>query len=127
MLHIDPYTEITCPWCFLTVAITDACCIAASNIADADVLADVAVAHGFGRKEARAIALDASRCQRIAQETASSRMAGVRSVPRFVFGNRFVIHGGPAKTTWPARSRPQCATSAERDKRNRALPSDPAG
>lgn len=94
MLHIDRYTEITCPWCFLTVAITDACCIAASNIADADVLADVAVAHGFGREEARAIALDASRCQRIAQETASSRVAGVRSVPRFVFGNRFVIHGG---------------------------------
>lgn len=51
----------------LAVAITDAHFLEAKNIADADVLADIAVAYGFERKEARAIAgggpIDSGRCQ----------------------------------------------------------------
>lgn len=78
----------------LAVAITDAYFIAARNIADADVLADVASAHGFSRDEAHAIALDPSQHRRVAQEAENSIAAGVRSVPHFVFEKRFAINGG---------------------------------
>ncbi|MCH8618920.1 DsbA family protein [Undibacterium sp. TS12] len=78
----------------LAVAITDAYFIAARNIADVDVLADVAAVHEFGRDEARAIALDFSQHKRIEQEAVNSTVAGVRSVPHFVFENRFAINGG---------------------------------
>lgn len=78
----------------LAVAITDAYFIAARNIADADVLADVAAAHGFSRDEALAIALDSSQHKRIEREAANSAAAGVRSVPHFVFENRLAINGG---------------------------------
>ncbi|NWK80165.1 DsbA family protein [Aquitalea sp. LB_tupeE] len=78
----------------LAVAITNAYFIAARNISDADVLADVAATHGFSRDEARAIACDSSQHKRIEQAAANSTEAGVRSVPHFVFENRFAINGG---------------------------------
>jgi predicted DsbA family dithiol-disulfide isomerase len=78
----------------LAVAITDAYFLAARNIADADVLADVAAAYGFSRDEARAIARDPTRHKRIEQEAENSAAAGVRSVPHFVFENRFAVNGG---------------------------------
>ncbi len=78
----------------LAVAITDAHFLEARNISDADVLADIAVAHGFGREEARVIALDPEQHRRVEQEAARSTAAGVRSVPHFVFGGRIAINGG---------------------------------
>ncbi|AUQ25735.1 DsbA family oxidoreductase [Dickeya zeae] len=78
----------------LAVAITDAYFLAAKNIADADVLADVAAAYGFSRDEARAIALDPTQHKRIEQEVENSTAAGVHSVPHFVFENRVAINGG---------------------------------
>ena len=64
------------------------------NISDADVLADIAVAHGFEREEARTIARDPEQHRRVEQEAARSMAAGVRSVPHFVFGGRIAINGG---------------------------------
>lgn len=78
----------------LAVAITDAHFLEARNISDADVLADIAVAHGFERKEARAIALDPEQHQRVEQESARSMAVGVSSVPHFVFGGHIAINGG---------------------------------
>lgn len=78
----------------LAVAITDAYFLTARNIADADVLADVAAPYGFSRDETRAIASDPTRHKQIEQEAANSIAAGVRSVPHFVFENRFAINGG---------------------------------
>lgn len=78
----------------LAVAITEAYFLGAKNIADADVLADIAVNHGFGRAEARTIALDPTQRGRVEQEAARSATAGVRSVPHFVFGGRIAINGG---------------------------------
>ncbi|MXV09222.1 DsbA family protein [Xanthomonas sp. LMG 9002] len=78
----------------LAVAITDAYFIAAKNIADAEVLADIAVGHGFDRDQARAIALDPAQHRRVEAEAARSADAGVRSVPHFVFGERIAINGG---------------------------------
>lgn len=78
----------------LAVAITDAHFLEARNISDADVLADIAVVHGFEREEARTIALDTEQHRRVEQEAARSTAAGVRSVPHFVFGGRIAINGG---------------------------------
>ncbi|NKI98769.1 DsbA family protein [Novosphingobium sp. SG707] len=78
----------------LAVAITDAHFLQAKNISDADVLADIAVAYGFERDEARAIALDPAQHRRVEQEAARSMAAGVRSVPHFIFGGRIAINGG---------------------------------
>ncbi|MBO9874389.1 MULTISPECIES: DsbA family oxidoreductase [Xanthomonas] len=78
----------------LAVAITDAYFIAAKNIADADVLADIAADYGFDRDRARAIALDPAQHRRVEAEAARSTQAGVRSVPHFVFAGRIAINGG---------------------------------
>lgn len=78
----------------LAVAITDAYFLEAGNISDADVLTDIAVAHGFEREEARTIALDPEQHRRVELEAARSIAAGVRSVPHFVFGGRIAISGG---------------------------------
>lgn len=77
----------------LAVAITDAYFLAVRNIADAEILADVAAAYGFSRDEARTIALAPTCHNQIEQEAANATAAGVRSVPHFVFENRFAING----------------------------------
>ena len=78
----------------LAGAISAAYFLDAKNIADADVLADIAVNDGFDRAEARLIALDPALRKRVEQEAAGSAAAGVRSVPHFVFGGRAGINGG---------------------------------
>lgn len=78
----------------LAVAITDAYFLAGKNIADSDLLADIAAGYGFSSSEARAIAMDPNQHRRVEQEAARSAAAGVRSVPHFVFGGRIVINGG---------------------------------
>ncbi len=78
----------------LAVAITDAHFLEAKNISDPDVLADIAVEHGFEREEARAIALDPEQHRRVELETAHAAASGIRSVPHFVFGGRVALSGG---------------------------------
>lgn len=78
----------------LAVAITDAYFITAKNIADADVLADIASDYGFDRDQARAIALDPEQHHRVEAEAFKSANAGVRSVPHIVFGESIALNGG---------------------------------
>ncbi|WP_088704703.1 DsbA family protein [Rhizobium sp. R693] len=78
----------------LAVAISEAYFLEAKNIADTDVLADIAIDYGFDRAEARAIALDPAQHERVEQEAARSAVAGVHSVPHFVFVGRVAISGG---------------------------------
>ena len=78
----------------LAVAITAAYFLEAKNISDADVLANIAVAHGFERQDALTIALDPEQHRRVEREAARTAAAGVRSVPHFVFGGRITINGG---------------------------------
>lgn len=78
----------------LAVAITNEYFLNGKNIADADVLADIAAAYGFTRAEARALALDPAQRKHVEQEASRSAAMGVRSVPHFVFGNRIAINGG---------------------------------
>jgi len=78
----------------LAVALSKAYFLDAKNIADVEMLADVAADHGFGRTEARALALDPVWRDRVELEAAKSNAAGVQSVPHFIFGGRFAINGG---------------------------------
>ncbi|MCO7254447.1 DsbA family protein [Dickeya oryzae] len=78
----------------LAVAITEAYFLHAKNIGKADVLADIAISHGFERDEALAIAHDQTWHERVAQAATDSAAAGVQSVPYFVFGTHVAINGG---------------------------------
>ncbi|MFG6487049.1 DsbA family oxidoreductase [Roseateles sp. BYS78W] len=78
----------------LAIAITDAYFLDARNISDGDVLADLAVNHGFDRQEARDLALGPAMRQQVAEEVTRSTVAGIRSVPHFDFGSRVAISGG---------------------------------
>lgn len=78
----------------LAIALTDAYFLEARNIGDSDVLADVAVHHGFDRGEALAIAQDSAAHQQVQEEVARSAAAGIRSVPHFEFGSGVAIGGG---------------------------------
>lgn len=78
----------------IAVAITEAYFLEARNIADANLLADIATAHGFKREEALAIASDPTWRTRVEAAAANSAAAGVRSVPHFIFGGRVGINGG---------------------------------
>jgi predicted DsbA family dithiol-disulfide isomerase len=99
----------------LAIAITDAYFLDARNIGNVDVLADIAVRHGFDRHEARAIALDAEARRQVEGEVAKSVAAGVRSVPHFDFGPGIAINGG--------RSEVEMASAIREAMRRRSQPS----
>ena len=96
----------------LAVAITDAHFLEAKNISDPDVLADIAVNHGFEREEARSIALDPEQHRRVEQEAAQAVASGVRLVPHFVFGGRIAINGGRSEDEIAAAIRQAAAVAA---------------
>lgn len=78
----------------LAVAMSKAYFIGAMNIGNVELLADIAVACGFDRVEALAVARDPAQRKRVEQEAARSAAAGVRTVPHFVFDGRLAINGG---------------------------------
>jgi len=78
----------------LAVAITEAYFLDAKNIADVNVLADIAISHGFERDEAISIATDPEWLARVEHEAANSMLQGIRSVPHFIFAEQFEINGG---------------------------------
>ena len=63
------------------------------NIADPDVLADIASDHGFERGEAYLLALDPAEHIHTRQEAAASSERGVTSVPHLVVGERLILNG----------------------------------
>ena len=62
------------------------------NISDKDVLSEIAAKHGFSIEEARSILADPREQAESEKQVASSRAAGVRSVPTFKIGD--VVMGG---------------------------------
>lgn len=78
----------------LAVAITHAYFQDGRNIGDADILADIAVDHGFERDEAFRFASDPAELEATRGEVALSAISGVTSVPHFVFDGRFTLVGG---------------------------------
>ena len=77
----------------LAVAVTSAYFQDGLNIADPDILADIASHHGFGRDEARRLALDDHEIARTREDVAVSAARGVTSVPHLILGERVVLVG----------------------------------
>lgn len=77
----------------LARAIGDAYYLDAKNIADADVLVEIAVAHGFDAEEAREIATDRARWAFIEQAAASASQQGIQGVPFFILAQKFALSG----------------------------------
>ncbi|MDJ0034140.1 DsbA family oxidoreductase [Pantoea ananatis] len=78
----------------LAVAITEAYFLKAMNIANTEVLADIATSYSFERSEALAVAEEPAWHARIDQAVADAFSAGVQSVPHFVFNAYVAFSGG---------------------------------
>lgn len=77
----------------LANAIAEAYFLAHRQINDDEVLADLAVAHGFDRAEALRLINDPEELA-ITEELANSAAAqGINGVPYFVFGNKYAMSG----------------------------------
>ena len=65
----------------------------ARNIADIDVLADIASRHGFITDEARAIAGDRTRYADIVAMAQDAARQGITGVPFFIFAGKYALSG----------------------------------
>jgi predicted DsbA family dithiol-disulfide isomerase len=65
----------------------------AQNIADEQVLADVAEGHGFTRHEALELATTPSELELTRDEALSAAQGGIRGVPFFIFSGTLAISG----------------------------------
>lgn len=86
--HAKPETHAA-----LASAIFDAYFLEGRDIGDADVLADIASAHGFDRAEALRIARDASELDAAREEAKEMAAEGIRGVPVFIFNDRVAVSG----------------------------------
>jgi len=77
----------------LAKAIGNAYYLEAQNIADPDVLAQIAKEFGFGVDEAKSIATDELRRQAIEQAAIGAAGQGIQGVPFFVFNNKYALSG----------------------------------
>ena len=77
----------------LATALFEAHFIHALNVADPDVLAEIAASHGFSVDEARQIATDPSELEIPRQEAAAAAEGGISGVPFFVFNRRLALSG----------------------------------
>jgi predicted DsbA family dithiol-disulfide isomerase len=85
----DPVTQL---------ALADALFVAhfldARNIADPDVLVDIASRHGFEPAVARRLLEDEAELEVTRTEAGRAAASGIRGVPFFVFDNRLAVSGG---------------------------------
>jgi predicted DsbA family dithiol-disulfide isomerase len=65
----------------------------AKDVSDPDVLASVAVRHGFTDAGARAIVTDPAELKLSTEQAQQAAAKGIRGVPYFVFANRFAASG----------------------------------
>lgn len=77
----------------LARALFEAHFLASRNIADADVLAEIAAAHGFTDAEARAAIADADALAETRKQAAAMADMGIGGVPFFVFDRRLALSG----------------------------------
>jgi len=84
----------------LATALGHACYIDGQNIADLDVLQNLALEHGFEREEAAALLVDPKVIKEVEHKAKWAAEAGVASVPFFVFNNAFVLSGAQSETAF---------------------------
>ncbi|SHF93207.1 Predicted dithiol-disulfide isomerase, DsbA family [Kaistia soli DSM 19436] len=77
----------------LARALFEAHFLQSRNIADADVIAEIAVGFGFSDDEARAVVVDADALHRTRQEAAAMADMGIGGVPFFVFNRALALSG----------------------------------
>jgi predicted DsbA family dithiol-disulfide isomerase len=78
----------------LAVAISHAYFLESRNIADLDVLGQIASGYGFTADEAAKLAADPAEQAITDQAAADAAAQGVRSVPHFVFNGSVTLNGG---------------------------------
>jgi predicted DsbA family dithiol-disulfide isomerase len=80
-------------------ALLDAYFLEGCDVGDAEVLAGLATAHGFGRDEARAIMRDEAELAETRADAARAAEDGVSGVPFFILGGRLAFSGAhPVET-----------------------------
>lgn len=67
--------------------------IEAKNIADENVLAELATAHGFTHEEAFELSTCRTELELTREEALSAARGGIRGVPFFIFDGRFAVSG----------------------------------
>lgn len=77
-----------------------ACYIDAWNISDLDVLADIAVRHGFKREEAKALAGTEDFQTQIEGAARDASAQGINGVPFFIFGGKYALSGAQPEETF---------------------------
>ncbi|HWJ72534.1 MAG TPA: DsbA family oxidoreductase [Kaistia sp.] len=82
----------------LARALFEAHFIQSRNIADADVLTEIAAGFGFADDEARAVILDADALGQTRQEAAAMADMGIGGVPFFVFNRALALSGAQPET-----------------------------
>lgn len=82
----------------LANAISHAYFMDSRDISDVQVLADIAVRHGFDRDEVIALLANVQERAETRRDVARSAEAGVKSIPHFVFNGRLAINGGRSET-----------------------------
>lgn len=65
----------------------------ARNVADAEVLAQVAEPYGFTREEARELVTTPAELDLTRDEALAAAQGGIRGVPFFIFGGRLAVSG----------------------------------
>ncbi len=77
-----------------------------------EVLADLAVAHGFGRDEALAAMHDAAELAVTHELATEAAQQGIRGVPFFIFDNRFALSGSQPQEVFSAAVQKALDTAA---------------
>jgi len=70
------------------------------NIADADILAKVAIRHGFTDAEARAVIADAEALAETRRQAAAMAELGIGGVPFFIFDRRLGLSGAQPESVF---------------------------
>jgi predicted DsbA family dithiol-disulfide isomerase len=86
-------------------ALLEAYFLDARNIADIEVLDEIARRHGFVGGEVRAVLADPEERRLTLEDSNRSAALGVNSVPTFVFGDAGLVTGGLSETAFKAAIR----------------------
>ncbi len=97
----------------LARALFEAHFLASRNIADADVLAEIAANFGFEDAEARAIIADADALTETRRQAGAMAEMGIGGVPFFVFDRRLALSGAQPEPVLADALRQATASAAE--------------
>ena len=84
----------------LALALFDAHFMQSRNIADPEVLAEIAIRHGFTREEALAIVEDAAELSSTRERALQAADSGIGGVPFFLFDRRLALSGAQAENVF---------------------------